>query len=455
MSTAASAVEAVPAEALAAAETPPPGRIRQLDTVRGIAVMGILAMNIVAFAMPFSAYMNPEAYGLESNADLASWVFSFIFIDGKMRGLFSFLFGASTLLVIERAGAAGLSPARVHYARMLWLLVFGLIHFYFIWFGDILALYAQTGLVLFFFRNLSVRALLRWGIGLVLLQTLLFAAIAGWAYYLSTLPICRPSRPKPGARCRKASCVPTGQALADELALYRGSYAGLVHERLVEHLAKPFTGTPLFLAETLGYMLLGMAALKSGFFRGTWPIERYRKWAMTCLGIGIPVYAMLAYLSVTQGFRAGEPFPLFDRRHYRLPPGHGGRHRRPDHRPDPQWRPPGRADRRGGARRLHQLSRHLDPDDDPLLRLRARPLRLAEPDRALDPGGRHVGADAALVEALARPLPLRPVRMAVAQPLPDAASSRCGGAPATPSRSSSRAAGWRERGFRAAPRGRW
>ena len=88
--------------------------------------MGILAMNIVAFAMPFQAYMNPTAYGLESDADLASWVFSFILVDGKMRGLFSFLFGASILLVIERAEADGRMPAAVHYARMLWLLVFGL-----------------------------------------------------------------------------------------------------------------------------------------------------------------------------------------------------------------------------------------------------------------------------------------------------------------------------------------
>ena len=77
-------------------------RIATLDIVRGVAVMGILAMNIVAFSMPIQAYMNPTAYGLESQADLGSWLFSFIFIDGKMRGLFSFLFGASTLLVIER-----------------------------------------------------------------------------------------------------------------------------------------------------------------------------------------------------------------------------------------------------------------------------------------------------------------------------------------------------------------
>src|SRR3546814_1033435 len=71
-----------------------------------------------------------------------------------MSGLFSLLFGASTLLVIERAAAQGRSPAAAHYARMIWLALFGLAHFYLIWFGDILFLYAMCGLLLFLFRNL-------------------------------------------------------------------------------------------------------------------------------------------------------------------------------------------------------------------------------------------------------------------------------------------------------------
>ena len=301
MSTAAPA-DAVPLADAAPVMRPPPSRIATLDIVRGIAVMGILAMNIVAFAMPFQAYMNPLAYGMESPADLASWVFSFIFIDGKMRGLFSFLFGASTLLVIERAEAAGQSPARIHYARMLWLLVFGLIHFYFIWFGDILALYAQTGLILFFFRKLSVRALMRWGVGLVLVQTALFAAIAGWARYLAGAARLPPDQAETWRSMQEGFVPLTGQPLIEKLVLFGGPYAGLVHDRLVENLVQPFSSTPLFLAETLGYMVLGMAALKSGFFRGDWPMARYRKWALVCLGIGIPVYAALAFLLIRQGF---------------------------------------------------------------------------------------------------------------------------------------------------------
>jgi uncharacterized protein len=307
MSTAAPA-DAVPLADAAPAMRPPPSRIATLDIVRGVAVMGILAMNIVAFAMPFQAYMNPLAYGMESPADLASWVFSFIFIDGKMRGLFSFLFGASTLLVIERAEAAGQSPARIHYARMLWLLVFGLIHFYFIWFGDILALYAQTGLILFFFRKLSVRALVRWGVGLVLVQSLLFAAIAAWARYLSGAARLPPDQAETWRSMQEGFVPLTGQPLTEKLALFGGPYAALVHDRLVENLVQPFSSTPLFLAETLGYMVLGMAALKSGFFRGDWPMARYRKWALVCLGIGIPIYAALAFLLIREGFATASIF---------------------------------------------------------------------------------------------------------------------------------------------------
>src|SRR5258706_11784120 len=101
----------------------PRDRIATLDIIRGVAVMGILAMNIVGFAMPDSAYLNPASYGGATGINLATWVFNFVLIDGKMRGLFSFLFGASMLLVIDQARAKGENPARVHFARMFWLLL--------------------------------------------------------------------------------------------------------------------------------------------------------------------------------------------------------------------------------------------------------------------------------------------------------------------------------------------
>ncbi len=117
-------------------------RIASLDILRGIAVLGILAMNVVGFALPQEAYANPTAYGPAALADLAAWAGAFVLFEGKMRGLFSLLFGASMLLVIERADAAGENSASLHLRRMAWLGIIGLLHFYLVWSGDILFLYA-------------------------------------------------------------------------------------------------------------------------------------------------------------------------------------------------------------------------------------------------------------------------------------------------------------------------
>lgn len=297
-----------------AAPALPAGRIATLDILRGVAVMGILAMNVVAFAMPFQAYMNPLAFGLESQADLASWAFSFILIDGKMRGLFSFLFGASALLVIEQARAAGENEARVHIRRMLWLLFFGLLHFYFIWFGDILVSYALIGLLLLFFAGLSVRALMIWGIALVAVQTLLFASLAAGAFQLSlaaSLPGADPDLVRQWRDMEAGFAPLTGQQLADKLALFRGAYGGLVDQRLLGQTADPFVGTLMFGCETLAYMLFGMVALRSGFLAGGWPAARTRKWALAGFAIGLSAYAALALLLVRDGFSVPMQFALW------------------------------------------------------------------------------------------------------------------------------------------------
>ena len=83
-------------------------RIDTLDFIRGLAVMGILAANIVAFGQPFEAYMYPTAF-LTDPADPGGWMWiaQFILIDGKMRGLFTLLFGAGVYLFMEKAWARG------------------------------------------------------------------------------------------------------------------------------------------------------------------------------------------------------------------------------------------------------------------------------------------------------------------------------------------------------------
>ncbi|WBY07773.1 hypothetical protein PIB19_21245 [Sphingomonas sp. 7/4-4] len=90
----------------------PAPRLASLDLVRGVAVLGILLLNVLSFGLPEAAYVNPRAYGGWHGMDLAAWAINFVLFDGKMRGLFSFLFGASMLLVIERAEANRRAPRR-------------------------------------------------------------------------------------------------------------------------------------------------------------------------------------------------------------------------------------------------------------------------------------------------------------------------------------------------------
>lgn len=281
-------------------------RYESLDAIRGVAVMGILAMNIVAFALPFPAYANPAAGGPPSHLDLATWFFNFVLIDSKMRGMFSMLFGASTLLVIESAANGGRSAAGAHYSRMFWLGIFGLIHFYLIWFGDILFLYAACGLLIFLFRNLSVKALLIWAgafflIALALpgsLWTMLTMADAG------TLPPEAMEGMKQALADMNNDMGPGTATYAKDIAIYLGSYAGIVGHRTGEMGSDPIFFLTMFSWETIGLMLIGMALFKSDMLTGGWEPARYRKWAAACFLIGIPPLVALAFYQINNGFSA-------------------------------------------------------------------------------------------------------------------------------------------------------
>jgi uncharacterized protein len=288
-----------------ATTAPESDRIATLDIVRGIAVMGILAMNIVAFAMPMAAYMNPLAYGSEATIDFAVYAFNFVLIDGKMRGLFSFLFGASMLLVIQRAEAKGESAAAVHYRRMLVLLLFGAIHFYLIWFGDILFGYATIGMVAFFFRKKEPKALIIIGIGLVLLQLLMMLGMAAQVRDLA------PQVAQPGASAEVLRQwnemtawvrVPSTAEINEQMGLILGPWTGVAQSQLTKHTLDPLFFSIMFGPETLAYMLFGMAALKSGFLTGKWTDAEYRRAAIRGYAISLPFYLLLVWLIFRANF---------------------------------------------------------------------------------------------------------------------------------------------------------
>jgi uncharacterized protein len=276
-----------------------------LDGLRGAAVMGILLMNIAAFAMPFAAYDNPANYGPMRWPDIAVWAIEFVLVDGKMRAIFSCLFGASLLLIADRAEAAGGSAARIHYARMGVLLLFGLAHACLIWDGDILVLYAIVGAIAFRLRRLEIEKML------VLAGLLLAFQFAFLALHYQALAALADAaaQPDPGAdtlqawrEVRDAIGRLSPAALGADLALHRGPWRGLVPHLVAGEpdavQAQLWFNGP----ETLGLMLLGMAGLRSGFLTGGWSRRAYLAVARGAYLAGVPILAGLAILLIARGF---------------------------------------------------------------------------------------------------------------------------------------------------------
>lgn len=279
----------------------PTARLITLDALRGFAVMGILAMNIVAFAMPEMAYVSPKAYGGDTPSDIAAWALGFLIFDGKMRGLFSILFGASLLLIIDRAEANGENPRTVHYRRMAWLAAFGLCHFFFIWWGDILFLYASVGCIAFGFRKWEARRLIKWALGLFTLGFVMTSLFFGAQLFVAG-QAANPASPM--AEAGKDLLKDYGKIdkeVTEELALYRGPYLPILDERL-DSAANPVVGVLMTMLETLPLMMLGMALFRNGFLTGSWASEDYRRMARRWLPPGVLLTLIVGWVQWRSGF---------------------------------------------------------------------------------------------------------------------------------------------------------
>ena len=151
-------------------------RITHLDTVRGVAVMGILIMNAVSFFFVGAAYFDISS---PENKTILDWLvggFGEVFADQKFMALFSILFGASVLLFCERAAAKGHSPVRLSLWRNFLLLLMGLFHES-IWEGDILFVYACCAPVLLLCRKLPPTLLISVG-ALLYLSPIIVSGLA-------------------------------------------------------------------------------------------------------------------------------------------------------------------------------------------------------------------------------------------------------------------------------------
>ena len=281
-------------------------RIQTLDVIRGIAVMGIFSVNVIDFALVQQAYLNPAAAGGAHGIDLGLWFANHVLIDEKMRTLFSILFGASTLLVIERALAKGESAKRVHYGRMVSLFVLGLLHFYLIWIGDILVSYAATGMVAYLFVKRRTRTLLIWAAVLLVTASAMFSA-GSWQFHSMEQKVAtHRATPKEIKTWQGMSSFATVDPVkaAATTETYRSKWPTRTERRFAKEKWQPFGGVIPFLPETLGLMLIGMAGFRSGFLTGQWPRRTYKRIAAAGLGVGVLFSSVTAASLIALNFSA-------------------------------------------------------------------------------------------------------------------------------------------------------
>ncbi|MBD2843451.1 DUF418 domain-containing protein [Erythrobacter rubeus] len=274
--------------------TPSTRRLVELDALRGLAVVGIVLMNVYAFALPLQAYYKPAAYGAESAADRVIWAVSFVFIEDKFRTLFAMLFGAGCLILWERETDR---PLRTHYARMAVLFAIGLGHSILLANNDVLRGYAFAGLVLPFLMQLSHRALYAVAIGFVWVHVGGGIVLFGG----SILDLYA------GRMGTDASLFVERNFGTDEPALRYALQLG--NEGFGERIARRWADIPSQLRVVAGSvpinlaaMTLGMALWKDRMFAREWRIFRMQRLAAISAAISLPMLLLLAWWVADNGF---------------------------------------------------------------------------------------------------------------------------------------------------------
>jgi uncharacterized protein len=267
-------------------------RIVALDVLRGVAVLGILFMNIGAFAMPAATYFDPTTYGDLSGLNGWVWRLTHVFADLKFMAIFSMLFGAGIVLMAERSAAQGRSAAGLHYRRMGWLIAFGLLHAHLLWYGDILYWYGVCGLVVYFFRRVRPGWLIGWGV--------LLLGVASGLMLMGGLTM--PTWPEATVQQVMARLAPTPEMTGAEIAMYQGGWLEQMEARVPKALEMQTSTLFSWAAwRVSGLMLLGMALFKLGVFSAKHSPRFYG--ALLAIGaiVGVPV---IVY-GITQNVAAG------------------------------------------------------------------------------------------------------------------------------------------------------
>lgn len=269
-------------------------RVVAIDVLRGFALMGILLVNVGAFAMVGAAYLNPFANGRLEGAEFWAWAAVHLLAEAKFLTLFSVLFGAGIAMISDRMAERGLPAAPgLHYRRHLWLLAIGLAHAHLIWMGDILVPYALCGMLLYPLRNLRPRRSL--GLGACMIAVVLPL----WGGFAATIPYW----PEEDRATQEQEWAPSREAMDEEIEAYRGGWLEQQPLRSEEALGmETVVFLTFFLWRAGGAMLVGMALYRWGVLSAARSPGFYKRMAVAGAGLGLPAILLGMAYNVRAGF---------------------------------------------------------------------------------------------------------------------------------------------------------
>ncbi|HBC8589030.1 TPA: DUF418 family protein [Citrobacter koseri] len=236
-----------------------------LDFIRGVAILGILLLNISAFGLPKAAYLNPAWYGKITASDAWTWAILDLFAQVKFLTLFALLFGAGLQMLLPRG-------KRWIQSRLTLLVLLGFIHGLLFWDGDILLAYGLVGLICWrLVRDApSVKSLFNTGI-------LLYLAGIGVLLLLGSISASETSR----------AWTPDASALLYEK--YWKINGGM---EAVSNRVDLLSNSLLALGAQYGWqlagmMLLGAALMRSGWLKGQYSLQHYRRMGVLLVVVGM------------------------------------------------------------------------------------------------------------------------------------------------------------------------
>lgn len=256
-------------------------RLQALDVLRGLALPGILLMNLEAFTgglMQSMTGLDPALRGADRVVD----ALVLVFVQGKFYPLFALLFGMGFAVMAQRARALPPSTFTAVYARRLAALaVIGLLHTLLLWSGDILLGYALVGVLLLALQGAPTRALP----GIAALS--LAFALGLWLALGALLALAQ------GMGVDDASAPTLARTLAAEQALIRdGTWAAALQARIAD-LGLMLVGLPLLVGIVLAMFLLGRWAVERQLIAGAMPrVMAWMRWGALPAGLALTLASL-------------------------------------------------------------------------------------------------------------------------------------------------------------------